>query len=867
MFALTLAQMRRSLGRLTAAGIAIVIGTGFVAATLLAGEVLKRSSYDSVAAAFADAALIVQPTAGPHSPGYASALTPDDLTAIRSVEGVRASDPVASTYVVLGSGSKSIYQAVIPVGSDLSLQPLELTKGTLPSSPNEIALPADVIVRLGTTIGGTVTETVSVVIPSDTGDGDVWGSTTVTLVVVGAVDDPNGAFSMTGGAGLISDDSLQVRIERNDGGDMTFRQATVALKDGADLDAVRTELAATVGPLGFTVVTKDEAAATAVAEITNGEDVFTMTILAFAAIALLVAALVIANTFQVIVAQRTRTLALLRCVGASKRQLRSSVLLEASLLGLIASAIGFAIGALLVQVTVLVLQRVDLNVPIPASITITAASVVWPLVVGTLVTVLASLVPARAATRVAPLAALRPAELERVSTSSSKVRLVISLLLVLGGGFVMVAGLSFATSNSVELGLMAGMAGGAASFVGVLLGAVFWVPKIVSGIARPLSSFGASAQLAAANTVRNPRRTAATSTALLIGVTLVAMMSVGAATARTSLTGTLDERYPFDVAIDGAGISPDPDDTAAGLTPALLEELSNVPGVHAMAEVTRTPVTITWPDGSVAENETLTSVDPTAAAAAVNPVGLFDGLDDATVVVDRYTARNYDLDSGSTLQVSGPSGTVTVGVALSDIGTTMIVATPVVGAQVDAAATANGAWFKITDSSSAAATMSDIRDIVSQTPVDLTGQALERAEIEDIINTILAVIVGLLGIAVVIALIGVANTLSLSVLERRRESATLRAIGLSRRQLRATLAIEGSLIAGVGAILGVLLGLVYGWVGSAIVLKTFAEVTLTVPWRDLALVLAIAVAAGLLASVLPARSAARTSPVEALAVE
>lgn len=867
MFALTLAQMRRSLGRLTAAGIAIVIGTGFVAATLLAGEVLKRSSYDSVAAAFADAALIVQPTAGPHSPGYASALTPDDLTAIRSVEGVRASDPVASTYVVLGSGSKSIYQAVIPVGSDLSLQPLELTKGTLPSSPNEIALPADVIVRLGTTIGGTVTETVSVVIPSDTGDGDVWGSTTVTLVVVGAVDDPNGAFSMTGGAGLISDDSLQVRIEMNDGGDMTFRQATVALKDGADLDAVRAELAATVGPLGFTVVTKDEAAATAVAEITNGEDVFTMTILAFAAIALLVAALVIANTFQVIVAQRTRTLALLRCVGASKRQLRSSVLLEASLLGLIASAIGFAIGALLVQVTVLVLQRVDLNVPIPASITITAASVVWPLVVGTLVTVLASLVPARAATRVAPLAALRPAELERVSTSSSKVRLVISLLLVLGGGFVMVAGLSFATSNSVELGLMAGMAGGAASFVGVLLGAVFWVPKIVSGIARPLSSFGASAQLAAANTVRNPRRTAATSTALLIGVTLVAMMSVGAATARTSLTGTLDERYPFDVAIDGAGISPDPDDTAAGLTPALLEELSNVPGVHAMAEVTRTPVTITWPDGSVAENETLTSVDPTAAAAAVNPVGLFDGLDDATVVVDRYTARNYDLDSGSTLQVSGPSGTVTVGVALSDIGTTMIVATPVVGAQVDAAATANGAWFKITDSSSAAATMSDIRDIVSQTPVDLTGQALERAEIEDIINTILAVIVGLLGIAVVIALIGVANTLSLSVLERRRESATLRAIGLSRRQLRATLAIEGSLIAGVGAILGVLLGLVYGWVGSAIVLKTFAEVTLTVPWRDLALVLAIAVAAGLLASVLPARSAARTSPVEALAVE
>ncbi|SDC93322.1 putative ABC transport system permease protein [Sanguibacter gelidistatuariae] len=871
MFGLTLAQMRRSLGRLTAAGIAIVIGTAFVAATLLAGEVLKRSSYDSVAASFADAALIVRPTSDPDAAGYGSPLTQGDLTTIRLTDGVRAADPVASTYVVLGQGGKSVYQTVIGVGSDPSLQPLAVTEGALPSSPDEIALPADVVARLGTTVGGTVTQTVTVVVPGAGSEDEwEWEETKVTLVVTGLVDDPNGAFSMTGGAGLLTDDAIQTRISFDFGGDVQFREATVALEDGADVESVRADLESTIGQLGFTVLTKDEAAAASVTALTNDEDVFTMTILAFAAIALLVAALVIANTFQVIVAQRTRTLALLRCVGASKRQLRSSVLLEASLLGVIASAIGFALGALLVQITVLALQRVDLDIPIPRSITITVASVVWPLAVGTLVTVLASLVPARAATRVAPLAALRPAELDGLSKSSSKVRLIFSLLLVVGGGALMAIGLGLSASSSVEFGLMTAMLGGAASFVGVLLGAVFWVPKIVAGIARLLSRFGASAQLAAANTVRNPRRTAATSTALLIGVTLVAMMSVGAATARNSLATTLDEQYPFDVAIDAGVISSAPDDgtdPATGLTPALIEDLSKVSGVAAMAQLSGTNVTVTWPDDSTSQDVVVNAVDPAAAAAAVNPDGLFDGLDDQTVVVGLFVASAYHLDSGSTLQLAGVDGTVTVNVVVANIGSDNIIATPAVGRELDGAAVVNGVWLKITDPSDASAIVADIRDTMSQTPAALTGAAMERAAMQQVIDTILAVIIGLLGIAVVIALIGVANTLSLSVLERRRESATLRAIGLSRRQLRTTLAIEGTLIAGVGAVLGVLLGLVYGWIGSTVVLGSFAGVRLTVPWRDLVLVVAIAIAAGLLASVLPARSAARTSPVEALAVE
>ncbi|WP_246855190.1 ABC transporter permease [Cellulomonas sp. Y8] len=163
--------------------------------------------------------------------------------------------------------------------------------------------------------------------------------------------------------------------------------------------------------------------------------------------------------------------------------------------------------------------------------------------------------------------------------------------------------------------------------------------------------------------------------------------------------------------------------------------------------------------------------------------------------------------------------------------------------------------------------MQQVQDLTADSALDITGAALERALYQRAIDTLLAVVVGLLAVAVVIALIGVTNTLSLSVIERRRESATLRALGLTRRQLRASMAVEGALIAGVGAVVGVALGLAYGWLGSAAVLAGIADLQLRVPWADLGLVLGVALVAGVLASALPGRTAARTPPVAALAVD
>ena len=176
-------------------------------------------------------------------------------------------------------------------------------------------------------------------------------------------------------------------------------------------------------------------------------------------------------------------------------------------------------------------------------------------------------------------------------------------------------------------------------------------------------------------------------------------------------------------------------------------------------------------------------------------------------------------------------------------------------------------WARLTDVNESSTVVPAISDVLDNTAVQINGAGVERATLQKVIDTSLAVVVGLLAVAVLIALIGVANTLSLSVIERGRESATLRAIGLSRRQLRGTLAIEGMLIAGVGAVLGAGLGVLYGWAGATTTLAGMGAVQLEVPWPDLAKVMLVALVAGLLASVLPGRAAARTSPVAALGVD
>lgn len=871
MLRLTLAQMRRSVGRLAAGGVAILIGTAFVAATLLAGGVMTRTSYDSIAAAYADADLVVD---GP--------LTDEDLTALRSLPGVDAADPQVSSWLDLrASGGRRASMLALPRASDPRLDPLELVEGRLPDVAGEVALPAATAQRLGLAPGDEVVTSRPRWVPAegstatDPRDPDAVGEYEYDdhpLEVTGLLDDPRGAFLEMGGAAVLTLPDVLATGASASLADAGTSGALLVLAAGADVEEVRS---AALGALDEgQVLTADEAARASLATVTNGRDVFTGLVLGFAAIALLVAALVIANTFQVLVAQRTRTLALLRCVGALRRQVRRSVLTEAAILGGVASFLGLVTGAVLAQGALLVLQRVELDVPLPSTVALTPWVVLVPLAVGTTVTVLAALLPARAATRVPPVAALRPAELSRVGGRSGRVRLAVSLLLTVGGLVAMGGGVALGRFADPTIGLGLGVLGGATSFVGILLGAVFWVPRVVGLTGRTLGGSSPTARLATANTLRNPRRTAATSTALLIGVTLVSLMSTGATSARATLDRELDQHFPVDVSVTAYGTDVD---EGRDIPASTVRTVREADGVASTATLAWASVTLDPPAGAGGEETVadLYAVAPQDARGVMrNGTVLADRLEPGVVVVGRSLAESAGISDGDVVvaravpsRAGGEGRTLELTAVVDELGGWTPYVLPEVLAELAPQAPVTRVWVRLSDAADAGTVVPALRDALIDQPVDISGSALERASNEQLIDTLLAIVVGLLGVAVLIALVGVANTLSLSVLERRRESATLRAIGLSRRRLRWMLAIEGALIAGVGAALGVGLGVVYGWAGSATLLGAVGDVVLAVSWVHLALVLAVALAAGMLASVLPGRAAARTSPVAALGVD
>lgn len=848
MLRLTLAQMRRSLPRLVAAGIAIVLGSAFVTATLAAGDAITRGGYDSITARYGTADLVLLSDSG-------------ELTGaaerVRDVPGVRAADPLLASWARFESGRRTASQTVVPAPSDPGLASVEVVDGRAPAAPGEVAIPAPTAERLGVGVGDTLT-TSWTVWPETADTVDAAGTDepqtdpepvdmTAELTLVGLVDDPRGAWAGYGGAGLATFEDIARWNGADDPSELAVMGMTVAV-DG-DVEQVRTALASAF-PDGE-VLTRDEAAEKTVKEYTGGGNAIMMLVLGFAAVALLVAALVISNTFQVLVAQRTRMLALLRCVGARRGQLRTSVLLEAAILGVAASATGVLLGLGLAQGALSLLARSQGGVPLPTTAHPTVANVLLPILVGTLVTVGAAFVPARAATRVAPVAALRPADAPSVRARPGRIRFGFSLLLTVGGlgalvGAVLLARKGIGVDGMLPLAV--GVLGGATSFVGLLVGAALWIPKVVSAVGRPVARISTSARLAAANTVRNPRRTAATSTALVIGVTLVVMMTTGATSAQVSLAREFDERGPVDLVVQGSDGEAFPED--------MVRKIAEVDGV---AEVVPTRSAVVQ---SEKEAPVQAFVVDASAAHLLRDAPAADAIAAGRSVVPAWFADA----TGSSATMTGPGGR-TQTVPVTTRGVDDLLLTPEAADLVGLPDAASSVLVRLSPGADAARTMLDVNDLLVEQDVVLTSSAAERQSNEQIIEVTLAVVIGLLGVAVIIALVGVANTLSLSVIERRRESATLRAVGLSRRGLRWMLATEGMLIAGVGALIGTVLGLLYGWAGAATVFGEFGDLRLHVPWAHVAVVMVVALLAGLVASALPARSAARTPPVAALGVD
>ncbi|MBD7996865.1 ABC transporter permease [Arthrobacter sp. Sa2CUA1] len=836
MLQVALAQVRLNARRFIAVGVAVLIAVGFLTATLIINASSKASLTQSVGQSFQNADLVV-------SAGYDDESGTFAVLDEKTADLARGMDGVADTYTVLASsvavrdGRGTSYAVLTNIPADESLLPVAVVKGSLPAAAGDVAIDKQTADRRGIDLGS--------VLPVMSADDLAGAETPLTVTaIVEASSNP----SMMGNAQLYAVDQTAAPFATTGFG---YDSIQLALAEGASVQEVQTALTEAIADAGIravTVRTVEEQTTELMAGFTGGQDSLTVILLAFATVALLVCALVVSNTFSVLVAQRTRELALLRCIGAGRSQIRRSVLVEALLVGVVSSIAGVLAAVGLVAAIIAYLQALPESGF--ATLDVPPLAVVAGMAAGVILTVLAALVPARAATAVAPLAALRPAEEVRAGTRKGRVRLAAGLVLAAAGAALLAFG-------AYDGDLLIALPGGILSFVGILMCSTLFIPPLVRAVGFLASPLGVPGKLAAVNAVRNPQRTSATASALLIGVTLVVMMMTGAATARNAFDDTLAGEFPVDVTIRGAIPVESPftgKDAAAAAAVANVDRAAFLPLAGLAGGEEEIPVY--------------------ALDAADSPV-----LQDASMVPGEGTIMMPQGTEAKTVTVRGASGDLEL-----DVVTSSSRYFPAL-VSAETARTLGGVpdqqapeqfqaqpmlWLSVADGLNTSGILdlqSGLAEALNIEDYQITGSVIERAAFEQVIDVLLMVVTGLLGVAVVIALVGVANTLSLSVLERTRESSLLRALGLTKRQLRGMLALEAVLIAGVAALFGIALGAVYGWLGAQSALGSFANVVPALPWAQLGGVLAVALVAGLGASLLPARRAARLSPVAGLAAD
>ncbi|QYN39058.1 ABC transporter permease [Pseudonocardia sp. DSM 110487] len=600
-----------------------------------------------------------------------------------------------------------------------------------------------------------------------------------------------------------------------------------------------------VGPVPdrMRVWSGDEYVRDGLARLNNDTDMITLMLLLFAGVALVVSVLVVANTFSILLAGRLRDFALLRCVGATRGQVLGSVRREAAAVGVLASLAGTLLGIGLGYGLLPLINTLALTTPLAAP----ALPVPWLVggfAVGVLVTMLASWLPTRHVVAVSPLAALRPQAALDGRTATGRARLVFAALLLLAGpALLAVAMLGDSTLFMV--------AGGASVFAGVLLVGPVLVPRLVRIVGVLL---GARGRLATENAVRNPRRTAATTAALLVGVTLTTAVLTGMATWRAGMDEVRVRHNPIDAALTSL-------DEPVGTD--LLDQVRRTPGVEQAIAV----------DGAVAQvsgfDDPLPVLTAPGAAGVARDGGSFaQGVDSGTIRIDLGAFVDPSIKPGDQVTVRVGDRQVQLKViSLSGWGRAGLVA-PETLAQLTDAPEPRVIWVRAAADADPLTLVDDLDGLADAAGIQLEDQLQAQAAANRERDLLAGAAIGLLGVSVAIALIGIANTMGLSVLERAREHALLRALGLTRGQLRRMLAAEAVLLSAVAALLGTVIGVGFAWVGyETFVKRALTHATMQVPWPSLGAVVLVAALAGLLAAVVPARRAARVTPAAGLSLD
>ena len=908
MFSITVKLMKKSARMLIPAGIAILIGTAFIAATFLFGNAMNDSLARQTTAQLGGANYVISVDSSEglneqeRNDIYTRTVNDFQLDRIRATEGVKDVRVESSSSVTVANGDKHASSYAITTAAQRDLLPVSIIQGDQPVDSNEIALTKSVADQLGVKVGDSVTvnsRTAQAV--ASTGYGSAGNDTAadsgMTVRVVGITEDPNGAYAYYGGASVLSDNVITAMNGIDDFGKLNVYLVYLNIDDAdqPSADATVKQIDKLL-PKHFTVQSRAAMEEESIKSVSKGDtSITTIFLLSFGILAMLVAALVIANTFQVLVAQRRRTLALLRTIGANKGQLYVSVLFEAGLLGLIASMLGVGLGiglmAALCQSGLMKATGMTMR------LVLSWPAFVVPIAFGVVMTVIASLGSARSATAVTPLEALRPIELTD-TRRAGKIRAILAGLLVLVGiGLAAfsawqmnekIAGHDSLADKQYPMVLLAAIVGCALIFLGLVLSATFWLPVLMRGVGALVAFAGPSAKVAHANIQKNPRRVAATGAALLIGVTLV--IATGAASAKQTMNEALTTRYSVDMIAASADMTSKQADEVAKIkgikdsiyAPTRMMSMKDangkdlnvlivgVDGADALRKVVRADLSgVTISGDSV--------LMPKYSAATGKDIPLGKSVTFTSDVSGSQTGT-ADAAASDTENDGGQSdGVQTLTLAPQKVDYRRISANYAAVAFVDAGHFTNGdvkanghIMLMRIDAESAGTTLNDIFTNVqnafsASADIDVSGPVAERTQWETMINGMMALLVGLIAVAVLIALVGVANTLSLSVIERTRESATLRAIGMTRGQLRRSLAVEALLLSLVSGVVGVALGTLFGWLGSYMVFSLYGDTVFPFEWTTNGAVLGVAALAALLASVAPARRAVKTPPVEALA--
>ncbi|MEV5790350.1 FtsX-like permease family protein [Streptomyces sp. NPDC052192] len=839
-------------GRMALSAVAVLLSVAFVCGTLVFTDTMNTTFDKLFAVTSSDVTVLPKAAKSDDTPqnGKPESVPASALAQARQADGVKSAEGAVSSMnvtVVNGDnknmGSTTGAPTIAGNWTHNDLRSMEITSGHAPRGPTEVMVDADTVDKHHLKMGDEL-RTIAV-----TGD--------FKARIVGVA-----TFKVTNpGAAVVYFDTATAQRELL-GSTGRFTQINVTAAAGVP-DARLKQNVSTALDGSYKIQTQKENADENREGVGAFMNVIKYAMLGFAGIAFLVGIFLIINTFSMLVAQRTREIGLMRAIGSSRKQVNRSVLVEALLLGFIGSVLGVAAGVGLAVGLMKLMSSMGMDLS-TRDLTVKTATPVIGMILGVVVTVLAAYLPARRAGKVSPMAALRDAGTP-ADGRAGLVRGLIGLVLTGAGAFALYLAATADKASDGSLVLGAGV-------VLTLIGFVIVGPLLAGGVVRVISAvllrmFGPVGRLAERNALRNPRRTGATGAALMIGLALVACLSVVGSSMVASATDELDKSVGADFIVQGQ----------QRIVPQAEKAMQDTPGLDHVTRYKDLSTTMTSPDGK-AEDYEITAADPTYAQDLRRETTAGDlsaAYGTNAMSVGSEYAKKHHVTVGDTLSVAFKGGS-TAKLKVAAITDDDVAIDK--GARYTSIATMkkyvpaskippNEIMFATAEEGQQKQAYAALKKAMEPYPqYQVRDQTDYKQELKDQVGQLLNMVYGLLGLAIVVAILGVVNTLALSVVERTREIGLMRAIGLSRRQLRRMIRLESVVIALFGALLGLGLGMSWGATAQKLLALEGLKV-LDIPWPTIIGVFIGSAFVGLFAALIPAFRAGRMNVLNAIATE